>query len=131
MEFLGPIYHPNNNHEISVQVMRHFVNCQKNTCDTWPPEFHDEFSSLITKRVYTKGSLAHMLFYTSISSTVMENVQPLPPIRETVLNRSLRGYIIEDLKKYLSPTVADVCYICSKSKSLKMNSFIISSEKGE
>ena len=124
-------YHVNN-HEISIQVMRHFINHQIYRSDNWSTEFREDFIPLISKAIYCKGSLMYTTLEDSFSSVdCMKQIQPLPPTTEYVLDSNTKQYLLNNLCQHYSESCFDVSLLCKKSKAIKINSFVLGSERSK
>ena len=124
-------YHTNN-HSISVQVMRRFVDSQRYRCDSWPTEFKDEFYPLISKSFYADGSLSSSSFEDCVSSIeCIQCVKAIPPVTEFVLDKDTKDDLLRDLQQYYSALSVDVRHICLKARALKLGSFALGSEQGK
>ncbi len=72
-----------NCHDISLQLMRRFIDTSDFGIHKWPSDFKDELSPLIGICTYNKGSLMQ----TSLEATLAnsQTLQPLPPLLESAL----------------------------------------------
>uniref|UniRef100_A0A1X7VF95 Uncharacterized protein n=1 Tax=Amphimedon queenslandica TaxID=400682 RepID=A0A1X7VF95_AMPQE len=76
-----------NNHNISIQLARRFLDSKEYATLNWPTEFVDEYSPLLTKFVYQKGSL-------KLDSSIGDRtIQPLPPITENSFTSTQQQHI--------------------------------------
>ena len=72
-------YHTNC-HQISLQLMRHFVCNDYYNFHNWPNEYRDRFSPLLCKVTYQKRSLLSSTLEECLAN--QEFINPLPPIYE-------------------------------------------------
>ncbi len=75
-------YHTNCR-EISLQLMRKFTSSVRHGVDSWPAEYRDDFSCLLTKHEYVKGSLQACSFQQALLISEPKDIKPLPPVHET------------------------------------------------
>ena len=72
-----------NSHDISVQLMQHFLSSRDCCIYQWPPIFRHEFSAVLDKCVHSEGSLSHYSLSSAIASNYADKlVQPLAPVYE-------------------------------------------------
>ena len=93
-----------NCHDLSLQIMRRFIRTKEFQLQTFCNEYKDDFSPLIEKCVYNKGSLKH----TCLKAAIQDNtcVFPLPPVRESALTLEQRR-CISDVICCLYPDIGE------------------------
>lgn len=100
MEDFGPVYafwlfsferlngtlgnYHTNNHDISLQLMRKYLNETEYASQNWPQEYKDEFLSLLQNYKYNKGSLMANNLEMALDSPD-QLVASLPPVHESAL----------------------------------------------
>lgn len=82
-----------NCHDISVQLMRKFLSCRVYSVRNWPNELKCDFSVLLQKCSYEKGSLCQSTLNTLLSLHHM--ILPLPPIRECAFETHVKSSVYE------------------------------------
>ena len=70
-------YHTNC-HDISLQLMRQFLSSDYYSFHSWPTEYRDQFSPLLYRHKYRKGSLLSSSLEQCLAHP--EHVKPLPPV---------------------------------------------------
>ncbi len=117
-------------------LMRKFTSSVRHGVDSWPAEYRDDFSSLLTKHEYVKGFLQACSFQQTLLISEPKNIKPLPPVHETawkphqkllvcelfssdvdiqILYELLLCLLVDDL--YLGPAEVDLslshmCWLC-------------------
>lgn len=123
-------YHTNNN-DVSLQLMRRFVNSHAYSTHNWPPEFKEDFIQVLSKcNYYCKGSLMQDSLE---SRTDMEDVEirPLPPVCEIVLSAEMKASLLESLGPAFPNTELIFFMLSKRCKALKMGPFTLGSEKSK
>ena len=117
-----------NNHAISVQVMRHFNNDKKYGLQSWPTDFKDVFGRLLANANYCKGSLMFTTLESILSSTdLLQVVQQIPPVKESVFQLHIRESISKDLTIYYPGMAISVLSLYTYCKTIKVDSFVLGS----
>lgn len=94
-------YHTNNK-DVSLQLMRHFLNSHSVGFDRWPVEFRSDLIPLISKSSYCKGSLMQSTLEGFLHRADKE-VQAIPPVYENVFSSIEK----DALKEIFTPTTED------------------------
>ena len=114
-------YHTNNHH-ISVQFMRRFLDSKEYAPHKWPKEFAKDYLPLLNHCIYNKGSLMQTNLETEIQS---QKYRALPPIREFVLSEIQKS----ELRRYFDVETSGQAYhvlsLCQKSKTLVISEFVL------
>lgn len=118
-------YHTNC-HDISLQLMRKFLSATVHGIHKWPAEFKGEFSSLLCKHEYNKGSLQASSFEQALQVHEHKHIIPLPPIHEAAWERHEKG-ILCDLLSSLGHNDCGVLTLYEKATALSIGGFIIGS----
>ena len=121
-------YHTNN-HDVSLQVMRHFVNSQVVGPERWPDEYKD-FHTLLSNASYSKGSLMPSTLESSLKSIDSCPIA-LPPTHEAIFPLHVKESLLNHLLPYYSGRNISVLAIHKKCKALKIGAFTIGSVKGK
>lgn len=109
-------YHTNNRN-ISVQLMRNFLDSRLYSSCNWPQGYVKDFLPILEKFRYHKGSLQQSTLETTILSYKFA-IEPLPPVQEA----SFTSIELSYLKEVLG---LDLLLLYKKTKSLKLQDFII------
>ena len=71
-----------NCHDISLQLMRHFMSSTLHGVHNWPDEYRKQLAPLVVPHQYQKGSLQSSSLEQALKQYQDEDITPLPPIRE-------------------------------------------------
>ena len=114
-------YHTNNHH-ISIQYMRRFLDSKEFASHNWPKEFAEDYLPLLNRHIYNKGSLMQMNLETEIHS---QKYHALPPIREFVLSEIQKTEVRQYFDVETSGQAYEVLSLCQKSKTLVIGEFVL------
>ena len=98
-EILGS-YHTNNHH-ISVQLMRGFLESKLYAPDNWPSDFVEEYLTLLKGFDYNKGSLMQTSLKSDPSTDDTMDISPLPSVSECVF----LPFELDDLQRLVNSGV--------------------------
>ncbi len=123
-----------NCHDISLQLMRRFLDTNEFGIHNWPLEDKDDLSPLIKACFYNKGSLLQ----SSLKSTLAtvnhhQTVKHLPPLLESDLELHLNASLISVIKSANLVSEAEeieFLTIFQKCAALKVGSYIFGSMDG-
>ena len=117
-------YHVNNHH-ISIQFMRKFLDSKIYAPCNWPFEHVDEYLPLLKQFCYQKGSLQQSTIETIITGDVQLSFTPLPPVQEYALHPEE----LEDLYQIFNTLLVENSYtiliLAQHTKSLLVKDFVI------
>ena len=121
-----------NSHDISIQLMRRFLNSSDSSLNCWPAEFRKDFTAMVEKPSYTKGSLAHLSLPSLLGQsahTLQEIIQPLAPAYEDAFEPHLKS----DVEKAVAEAtheerVPDVLSLFLRCKAVKVGKYILGSK---
>lgn len=125
-----------NCHDISLQLIRRFLDTHEFGTHTWPVEYRDELSHVILRCVYNKGSLMQSSLEHLVRSTdlhVGNIVEPLPPVRESALEPHQQLSVLSSIhsaKMIESNDPMEVIPVFQRCGALKIGGVIIGSESG-
>lgn len=114
-------YHTNNHH-VSVQYMRRFLDSKIYAPIYWPKEFTNEYLPLLQRSIYQKGSLMQAAIETEMSS---QSFTLLPPVLEIALSASQKLDVHSFFEKELSGISFVVKTLCLQTKALAINGFAL------
>ena len=116
--------------------MRRFLDTHKFGIYNWPAEYKEEFSSLIHKCVYSKGSLRQTsLQQIVVNCDINSLVEPLPPAHEASLEPHQRRSIVEAVCTTQSVRIdedsnVNVLPVFLRCSALKIGGVLIGSQQG-
>lgn len=111
-------YHTNN-HYISVQLMRRFLDYRLFGVHNWPQEFHSEYLPLLQECNYNKGSLNQTTFESDSRSLSDLHVQLLPP----VLNKAFSQEEVSSLRNWFS--TGTILLLHRQCKAVKLSNVVV------
>ena len=119
-----------NCHDLSLQIMRRFFRTKEFQLQTFSNEYKNDFSPLIEKCVYNKGSLKH----TCLKDAIRDNtcVHPLPPVRESALTPEQRRSI-SNVICCVYPNIGEsveVLTLFQKCSALRVGEFLLGATSG-
>ncbi len=114
-------YHTNNHH-ISVQYMKRFLDSKDYAPHNWPKEFVDDYLPLLSHHVYNKGSLMQSSLETELKSN---KYTALPPLREVALTEDQKTDVRKYLEKEFNGRAFEVLTLCQKSNTLASGEFVL------
>ena len=117
-------YHTNY-HNISVQLMRRFLDYGLYTTYRWPHELIDQFYPIIEKCRSSKGSLKQQIFETSQSC----NLIPVPPIYEDGFLPQEYELVLNTIKVIINP--CDVLLLHKVVLAIKVDDCLIGSNSSK
>lgn len=122
---LGSYY--TNSRNISIQLMRRYLESKLCLPYHWPAEFKDIFLPLLENHKYQKGSLQPTSFESSIQEQSLM-VSELPPIQERAFNPT-ELTTIKNLVQIMHPNESyDVLILHKRCKALSFNEHVIGAE---
>ena len=107
-------YHTNNRN-ISVQIMKKFLESQVYAPIDWPTEFVDEYLPLLKSFNYNKGSLNQAGMHECSSADLEYKVTPLPPIQECAFSST----DIQELELLINDG-SKILFLHQRSKAVKL-----------
>lgn len=117
-------YHVNNHH-ISIQFMRKFLDSKIFAPCNWPCEYIDDYFPLLKPFSYQKGSLQQSTVESLILTNASLSFAPLPPIQEYALH----SYEQDDLHCVFDSVLDENSYtilvLCQRAKALLVKDFVI------
>lgn len=116
-----------NCHEISVQLMRRFLSIRIYAVHNWPNEFKDEYSVLLDKCVYDKGSLCQSSLNDLLQIPLSQLIKPLPPVHECAFKPHIKLGALSAVKEIAEVSQFDILTLFEKSHALKVGRFIVGS----
>lgn len=122
-----------NGHDVSLQLMRRFIELHSLGVESWPEEFKQDFAPLLEGHKYNKGSLMQSSLETNVKAHCESDprIQPLPPVFEcafeSLILDSLKQTIIQ--AKFISHGDFTILSLVSKCSALKIGDYVLGSEK--
>lgn len=117
-------YHTNNRN-ISIQLMRRFLDTKSYVPCNWPSEYREKFLPVLEKFRYQKGSLLQQSFETV--NTVGVEVTELPPVRDGTFNQYELGKIQSIAKDIYPDESYEVMMLYDKTKAVMIKKVVIGS----
>ena len=117
-------YHTNN-HDISLQIMRHFAGSDDFCVQNWPSEFRDDFSILLHSHDYDKGSLMFDTLEESLGSSA--HIESVPPAQEVALQYYQKETVTTVVSQIVGHDCCNVRTLFLKCGALMVNTFVIGS----
>ena len=123
-----------NNHDVSLQLMRRFLDIHSNGFERWPEEFRQDFAPLLESQRYNKGSLMQSSLETEIGTSrnpTSKALQPLPPVFES----AFKSYELDSLRKAILQAKLvphdniTVLPLVRKCAAVKVGNYILGSKK--
>lgn len=114
--------------DVTLQLMRRFMQINEYGLNYWPEEYRDEFAPLIADFRYCKGSLMPTPLECTLSC---EKCTPLPPLHEHAFSSYLKSSILSSLshlKYFPSDCTIEILSLYQKCKSVKLGRFTLGSE---
>lgn len=111
-----------NSVDISVQLMHRFLNIHTYSERNWPDEFKSEFSVLIDRCQYNKGSLSQVQFSKLVNSET--EIRPLPPVHESALQNHEKS----EISRVVGVNSFDVFTLYEKCGAIRVGRFTIGSK---
>ena len=115
-------YHTNNHH-ISVQIMRRFLDSKAYSPVYWPNEYVSEYLSVLRPFAYNKGSLMQTTLEAELSA--QGTIKALPTVKEHVLSQSQMQEVKLIFGEILDSQAFEVLMICHLTKSLRVGDFVL------
>lgn len=114
-----------NNHHVSVQYMRRFLDGKVYSPANWPKECAEEYLPLLQSSVYQKGSLMPTSFETELASNGC--YIPLPPLQEFALSESQKSELCSFVQSEFSCNgdAFTVLTLCRQTRSLKVGDYAL------
>ena len=119
-------YHTNC-HDISLQLMRRFLSNDFHGFHNWPVEYRDQFSPLLFKHKYQKGSLLSSTLEQCLAN--QELINPLPPVYEIAWELHQKQSISSSLTSVIGHNNYVVLTLYKKAAALSVGGFILGSAK--
>jgi len=125
-----------NCHDISLQLMRRFLDTNDFGIDTWPADYRDDLAPLVKKCVYNKGSLMQSLLDHILSTYgTNDGVVPLPPLHDSALEPHQKESLTMTVRT-MHPDVPnfdkiEVLTIFQRCGAVKIGDILIGSERGK
>ena len=121
-----------NCHDISVQLMRRFIDSHTFVIHNWSSECKEDFVSLIDRCIYAKGSLLDSSLQTIFSNShnnVLDAIKPLPPVREYAFEAHIKQAVHECISRYISMDLSqfEVLHLFQKCNAVKVGKFVLGS----
>ena len=119
-------YHTNN-HNISAQLMRRFLDSKAYSPNKWPEDYVADFLPLLEKFRYHKGSLMQTTLETQLDFGEVHDlaIQPLPPMQEYTLTEEEMSQIEPHFRSSFNQPFR-VLVLCQKVKAVKVSDYVIS-----
>ena len=117
-------YHTNNHH-ISIQFTRRFLDSKIYAPFNWPPEYVAEYFPLLNRFRYQQGSLQQETVETQIVSGVDLSIKPLPPLQEYALHLYEQQLLCTIFNTFLARNTFQVLVLCNRAKALLFNEIVI------
>ena len=119
-------YHTNSR-DISLQLMRRFISTTEYGSHNWPTEFKDQFSSLLKCHQYSKGSLHTTSVEQALQVHQLEDIVPLPPVREAAWNVHEKSYLHNHIYTLIQHIDFYILTLYCKATALTIGGFTIGS----
>lgn len=116
-----------NSHDISVQLMRRFLSIQAYAIRNWPEEYRDNFSKLIDKCEYDKGSLSQGSLNDLLTFPYAVQIQSLPPVHEHAFEPHVKSDVHNAIEEVAQSSTFDVLALYEKCGAIKIGRFVIGS----
>ena len=120
--------------DISLQLMRRFLDTNEFGIHNWPSDFKDDLSPLIMTCFYNKGSLVQSSLKATLTNVNhLQTVQPMPPLLESALepHQKLSLTLVVTSTDLVSETEEiEFLTIFQKCAALKVGSYILGSVDG-
>ena len=113
-----------NNHHISIQFMRKFLDSKIYSPCHWPHEYIQDYYPLLKQFSYQKGSLQQSTVETLIT-TDDANFAPLPPVQEYALQSHEQDELYEIFNTLLDENSYTVLILSQRTKALLLKDFVI------
>lgn len=120
-------------HDISLQLMRQFMDTHEFGIHNWPSEYKNELSPLIAKCFYNKGSLMQTSLQTVIRSADLNKVvEPLPPLHESALEAHQKVSLISTIRtaNLIDGDNIEILTIFQKCGALRIGGVVLGSQSG-
>ena len=116
--------------------MRRFLDTSDFGIDTWPSNYKDDFTPLIERCIYNKGSLMQTsLDCTPTTPGTNDGVEPLPPLLDSALEPHQKESLAMTARAIHSdvPNIdkIEVLTVFLKCGAIKVGGILIGSEKGK
>lgn len=120
-----------NCHDISLQLMRRFLDTNSFGLHTWPSDYKDQLAPLVKKCIYNKGSLMQNSLGCAPTTYSTNDVEPFPPLCESALEPHQKESLKITIRTmHSSIDRIEILTIFQKCGSLKLNGILIGSERG-
>ena len=113
-----------NNRNISLQLMQHFLNSNRFSPCNWPSEHAEQFTSVLEKFRYHKGSLQQTNLEAALASSSATDIKPLPPVYED-------AYTVPELTYLKEIFHFDVLILYKKAKAIQVKNYIIGAKNSK
>lgn len=113
--------------DVSLQLMRRFMQVNEYGINQWPEEYREEFQPLISDCRYCKGSLMSVALE---STLVSDTCNPLPPLHECAFSSHINSEIVVTLRNlnyFTSDSTLKVLSLYQKCKAIKFGQFVLGS----
>lgn len=119
-------YHVNNHH-ISIQLTRRFLDSKMYAPINWPNQYAEEYLPLLHHFRYHKGSLQQETIETQLSTTT--HFTALPPVKEYALLPEELEALYQLFDHVYEKNSYQILILCHQSKALLTKDFIIGAQK--
>ena len=120
-------YHVNNHH-ISIQLTRRFLDSKVYAPSNWPKQYIDEYLPFINNFSYHRGCLQQKTVETEISTFNSDDISALPPIQEYALDLHEQESLHSLYDSLLQAGTYRILVLCKRTKALVMQNFVLGAQ---
>ena len=116
-----------NSHDISLQIMRRYMSCQRVSVAHWPPDFKRQFAPLLDRHFFEEGSLKAHSLTQALNDFSTNDLNVIPPVSESAWQSTDKEELASLLTLFIGHEDYTLLLLYQKASAVIVGGFVLGS----